>query len=68
MPEPVTIPLTEFQRARIAALESDKAAVQGRINDTVTAIIAGTMDNTKLAGWDVRITAAGIQLTPPAES
>lgn len=65
MSEPITIPLSEFQRARIAVLEQEKAVAQDRLNQTVTAIIAGTVDNTRLAGWSTSITDAGIVLTPP---
>lgn len=73
MSEPLHIPLSAHQVARFAALGTEgktlNAAIKAfndRLNEGVTAIIAGVVDPASLEGWDIKQVGAEIVCTPPA--
>lgn len=74
MLEPISIPLSEHQGKRLDAFAADAKALNtagetlnARLNDTVTAIIAGHINPDTVKGWTIRQEGATIVCTPPAK-
>ena len=65
MADPIVIPLSAHQVARLAAFEADGKRLQERLSDTVTAFIAGHVDPATVATWAIRQDGASIVCTPP---
>lgn len=68
MPDPLTIPLSTHQVARFAAFQQDAQRIQERLNDTITAVVAGSVDPASVQGWDIRLIGSEIVCTPPADA
>lgn len=64
MTEPIKIPLSVHQQKRLAAFQQDANALNARLADTVTAIVAGQIDPESVQGWDIRQVGTDIVCTP----
>ncbi len=69
-PQPIIIPLSAHQLQRFTAfqIEAQTAAkaIELRVSDTVTAIVAGQIDPATVQGWNIQLTGESITCTPPA--
>jgi len=68
MPDPITFPLSEYQRAYFTAIATEERSLAEKRNAATTAIVTSTHPASAFTGWSINITDAGIVCTPPAES
>lgn len=67
MTDPIRIPLSEHQLKRLAAFQADMQALQARLNDTITVLVASVCDPASMQGWDIRQVGNEIVCTPPSK-
>lgn len=78
MPEPIRVPISEHQKARLAGFEKDAKSIQDqanaaiakineRLSDSVTAIVAVQLDTELLfrEKWALKLDGDAIICTPP---
>lgn len=63
--KPLEIPLTKHQQKVFDELKAQADAVQARVNDCVTAIIASQVDPNSVATWNVVRAGDKIICLPP---
>lgn len=68
MPDPLHIPLSEFQQRRLAHLDAELQTLRIRKEECVTTIVAGLYDPSTFATWHVDLRATEIVCTPPIET
>jgi hypothetical protein len=66
MPEPISIPLSEYQQKKFAAIRAENQRLQDKFNTSVTTIVEGLYDPEQFASWTIDTQATQIVLTPPA--
>lgn len=65
--EPLVIPLSAFQQARLASLTAERASIDAKINEAVTTVVGHDHDPVQMAadGWRFKLDAAVVICTPP---
>jgi hypothetical protein len=65
--KPLEIPLSKHQQTIFADLKAQADAIQARVNDCVTAIVASQVDPESVSTWNVVRAGDKIICLPPEE-